>query len=175
MPQSPTRAQTSTVSRRNFLKGRREPDKPMVVRPPWSDEQSILGHCTGCGECISACPEKILFVDQNSMPTVSFDAGECTFCGACADACEEPVFDISRAEPWALKVSVLESCLLKSGITCQLCTDVCDADALRFNMRVRPSGAIELDVDACTGCGACIAPCPVSAIAVRDDRLGATA
>ena len=134
-----------------------------------------MDHCSACGDCLSACPQTILSADRNGRPELSFQCAECTFCGACADACPEPVFDDPRGAPWLLKASIAGSCLLKSGVTCQSCTDACEAEALRFDMRVRPSGAIRIELDACTGCGACVAVCPVSAITVRDDRHEAAA
>jgi ferredoxin-type protein NapF len=112
-----------------------------------------------------------LFTDNEGRPGVTFQNGECTFCGACAEACDVPVFNLNRNEPWPLLVSISNDCLLHSGVTCQLCTDMCDRQALRFDMRIRPSGAIIIDTKACTGCGACIASCPTSAIVVQDNRL----
>lgn len=165
------------LNRRNFLRGRVRPEPqqgvPSVdpIRPPWTEDATVQRLCTSCGDCVSACPEAILIKDQNGRPSVSFDGGECTFCGACVDACQDSVFDRARAVPWPLTVSINMGCLLNSGVMCQLCTDACDASALTFDMRVRPNGAVILDPDACTGCGACIAMCPVRAIEVDDQRL----
>lgn len=142
-----------------------------AVRPPWTDEAAIQQRCTGCGDCVSACPEAILIGGRDGGPIVSFDGGECTFCGACADSCQESVFDMAKAKPWPMTISINKGCLLNSGVTCQLCTDSCDASALEFDLRVRPNGAVVLDADACTGCGACIAMCPVTAIEIDDQRL----
>lgn len=170
------RASDPTLTRRDFLSGGTKAEqKAPVLRPPWTREKQVLDHCSACGDCLSACPQNILFADQRGRPEVSFQDAECTFCGACSDACPEPVFDVPRGDPWTLKASISGGCLLKSGITCQSCTDACEAEALRFDMRVRPSGAIRIDRDACTGCGACIAVCPASAITVRDDRREAAA
>ena len=164
------------LSRRDFLRGGSKTEsRAPAFRPPWTDDVRVVAHCSACGECLSACPQNILYADGDGRPAVSFRERECTFCGACADACRDPVFDIHRGRPWPLKVSISGSCLLMSGITCQTCTDACDASALRFDMRVRPSGAIEIDPDACTGCGACVGVCPVSAIAIRDGRQEAAA
>lgn len=155
------------VSRRNFLKAEIGGHKPqLTVRPPWSDEASVLAHCTSCSACIDVCPENIVFADTKGQPEIRFDDGECTFCKACASACDEQVFDISRLIPWPIKASVGKDCLLNSGVTCQICTDVCDPEALHFDMRVPPAGAIRLDLEACTGCGACVATCPTSALVV---------
>ena len=157
-----------TLSRRRFLRGQLEAGEDhLVIRPPWTNERDVLDHCTACGGCVAACPEKIILADECGKPTVSFADGDCTFCGKCVQACEAPVFDIARDPPWRNKVSITSECLLKSGVTCQLCTDSCDAEALRFDMRQRPAGAVRLDLDACTGCGACLSICPVSAIVLN--------
>jgi ferredoxin-type protein NapF len=171
----------SVVSRRNFLRGhmRSEPvqreEAVASIRPPWTDETSVQKNCTSCGECISACPEAILSKDLTGKPAVSFDGGECTFCGACAESCPETVFDRTWPAPWAMSVAINQNCLLQAGVTCQLCTDSCDAEALTFDLRVRPYGAVKLDEAACTGCGACISMCPVMAIDIIDQRAGTAA
>lgn len=155
---------TESITRRDLFRGGARPDPVQIVRPPWSDEESIRSACTTCGKCIAACPEGILRADETRKPQVDFAAGGCTFCGDCAGACEEPVFDVGGSPPWHLGVDIGSGCLLKSGVACQLCTDFCDAGALTFNMSARPVGAIAINEDLCTGCGTCIAACPVTAI-----------
>ncbi len=137
------------------------------LRPPWSSESSIRASCTSCGSCIQACPENILRRGRSGTPVVDFDAGACTFCADCAEACPEPVFDLSRS-PWDLTAEVQANCLLNSGVTCRTCTDVCEVAALRFELACGSVGRIKVETEACTGCGACIPVCPVSAIAVKE-------
>lgn len=119
---------------------------------------------------MQACPEGIIGFDGGNRPLIRFHGGECTFCMACAESCPEPVFDLTQAAPWPVTVSITDSCLNTAGIACQLCTDSCDPQALRMDLSVRPVGAIQLDVDACTGCGACLGSCPNDAIALNDPR-----
>ena len=148
--------------RRDVLGGR-----SLLHRPPWTNEASIRTDCTSCGHCLKACPEAILVSGPAGTPIVDFNFGACTFCGACVGACDENVFaDVIQA-PWSLAAEVGPRCLLKAGISCQSCTDACDEDALRFDLAVRPAGAIRLDLDKCTGCGACVAVCPVDAISMK--------
>lgn len=59
------------------------------------------------------------------------------------------------------------ACLLRRGVVCQTCVDVCDARALRYDMRGGGAGEVRLNQDACTGCGDCLPVCPVGAIALQ--------
>ncbi|SLN12776.1 ferredoxin-type protein [Roseovarius albus] len=155
---------TSAISRRDLFRGAASKPKP-VNRPPWV-EQEALSRCTSCSDCVSACPEGILSLDDKHLPKVDFSSTGCTFCGDCAAACSEGVFGETEGPPWKVRLNVTNKCLLQSGITCQVCTDYCDANALRFDLSQRPVGALVIDNDNCTGCGMCVGACPVSAISV---------
>ena len=165
-------AQDHAPSRRQFLTAR--PNRPAAeFRPPWTDERLLASRCTGCGGCIAACGERILEPGAGGLPRVSFNGGECTFCGACAAACDEGAFLADLAKPWPVTVVMANTCLLSAGIACGLCTDACAQTALRLDLSVRPVGAIHIDADACTGCGACLSACPNKSLALHDARQGA--
>lgn len=138
----------------------------VVQRPPWTDDTSVRKYCTSCGDCCNVCPEAILFKGPAGTPMLDFRSGACTFCRACADACTEPVFSGTAQKPWNLIAVPGESCLLKSGVSCRSCTDACDHEALKFDLRVRPIGAVIVNSESCTGCGACISVCPSDAISM---------
>lgn len=153
------------LGRRGFLKGLL-PSDPAVIRPPWSLEETIASACTGCGACISACPQAIIRLDARQRPEIDFSSSECTFCGACAEACPEPVFD--RARPGFQHIALIgDMCFAARGIVCQSCGDACPEAAIRFRPRRGGPALPELAVDQCTGCGACIAACPAAAIGTR--------
>lgn len=136
-------------------------------RPPWTDEAAVRNNCTSCGACISACPEKILLVGPAGTPALDFNRGACTFCGACAEACEDAVFRNTDEQPWTLVAGIGDACLLRKGVSCRSCTDMCDERALRFDLRAGPVGAIEVNAASCTGCGACVSTCPTDAITLE--------
>lgn len=158
------------VSRFNFLRGRFRGD-PDAVRPPWAAGfEAFAEACDRCDRCERACPERIIVQDRAGYPAMDF-AAACTFCGACADAC--PTGALKRIEgraPWGLKAVIGAGCLSFNGVDCRVCGDHCEARAIRFRPLGRGRWLPEIESGACTGCGGCVGPCPVKAIAVREDQ-----
>ncbi len=155
------------LSRRSFLRadpgGRRA-----APYPPWAvAEPRFLERCDGCRACVRACPEGILRAGWSGVPHVDFSRGECTFCAACVRACDRGALDGSMPRPWALRVCIGGQCLARQGVACGACVDACGPLALV--LRPAPGGVAvpEVDVQACTGCGACVAPCPVGAVTME--------
>ena len=149
--------------RRAFLTGR--PGR-VPVRPPWTGDATLLEACTGCAACVEACPSGILRIGAGGLPEVDFSQAGCSFCGACASACEPHLFAAVTTQPFAHVVAISEDCLARQGIHCQSCSEECEAAAIRFAPRLGGPPVPLLDADLCTGCGDCIATCPVGAIAV---------
>lgn len=45
--------------------------------------------CTGCNECVSACPSSaIKLVKNGEMAKLTLSYSDCILCGVCADVCE---------------------------------------------------------------------------------------
>jgi ferredoxin-type protein NapF len=63
-----------------------------------------------------------------------------------------------------LRVSIGAGCLTHDGVMCQTCKDACGDGAIRFVYGAGRVAQPLIDLDRCTGCGGCVAPCPVSAI-----------
>lgn len=155
------------VSRRQFMRGDFKARKK-TQRPPWAlAEESFLNACTRCGECISVCPTGIL-VKVRDYPEVDFKRGECTFCGDCATACKDGALQLagSKGTPWLIKAVIAQTCLPQRGVECRLCGDHCQEAAIRFSPRLGGPPVAEITTGSCTGCGACVAPCPVTAISL---------
>lgn len=155
-------------ARRNLLRARRT-DAPPPLRPPWTDAARMTAACTRCGECIRACPERVLTSGDGGYPAFdpTLSAGACTFCGACAEACDEAVFDRSATPPWTVRaVLSAETCLAAAGVHCQSCRDACLDGAVTIALRIGGPGLPAINTKACTGCGACVAPCPATAISL---------
>jgi ferredoxin-type protein NapF len=149
-------------ARRHLLTGRR-----LGTPPPWADPERLHDLCTRCGACERACPEGIVIASEGALPAIDFHRGECTFCGACAEACPLPIFD-RRGLPWAIRAAIGERCLTLRGVVCQSCADACPTRAIGFAPVVRSVPRPRVDLNACTGCGACVAGCPTAAITLRE-------
>ena len=134
--------------------------------PPWSLPEALFAErCTRCDDCVKACPTGLLVRGDGGFPVAAFAAAACTFCGDCAMACATGA--IARTEdqaPWNFGIAIAATCLPLQGVECRVCGEACDAGAIRFRPRVGGAALPEVDNAACSGCGACIAPCPVTAI-----------
>lgn len=141
---------------------------PPPRRPPWALAEGLfINACTRCKACVPVCPTRIIVIVRG-YPEVDFMRGECSFCGACAMACKDGALLNSGTQirPWSIKAEIANGCLALRGVECRICGDHCAANAIRFSPRVGGPPVPEIDAGACTGCGACVAPCPVAAIGV---------
>ncbi len=150
---------TDLLSRRSLLRGHaRHRAHP---RPPGAGA-GFEAACTQCGDCARACAPGIVLRDGDGFPVLDPRLGACTFCDDCARACPTGALVSGRAFPW--HVAVGAGCLSASGTDCRICEDQCDALAIRFRPALGGQSLLVIDTDACTGCGACVAPCPVGAL-----------
>lgn len=134
---------------------------------PWvSDAQAFVEECTQCGDCLTICPEKIIVKGDGGFPQIDFKEGECDFCGKCAEICKAPIFTPVTEQPWQKKAVINQHCLANQSIYCRSCAESCEAQALTFQIGI--SAVPKIDNKLCTGCGACVSPCPVNAVAVKE-------
>lgn len=156
------------LSRRGFLGGRIA--RPTACRPPWAlAEKDFLRACTRCNKCIEVCPTKIIASGDGGYPEVRFFQAGCTFCGLCREQCRDGALQLDRgtkAAPWLYQAVIGDQCLAQRNVECRICGEQCDAAAIRFSPRLGGPPIPEIDRQRCTGCGACVAPCPVGAVRV---------
>lgn len=155
-------------NRRAFLSARAFREDSSIVRPPGSVVPGFLDHCTKCGDCLEACPEAVIAIDQDGFPTFQPSDDPCTFCGQCALACPTEALQFERMADWPWRATIQEtSCLSINGVSCRVCQDNCEQNAIRFKLQTGGRADPALDSDACIGCGACVALCPVDAVALE--------
>lgn len=136
-----------------------------VIRPPWSPEEAqFVSLCIRCERCIQACETGVLQRGSGGYPVVDFQQGECTFCYSCAQTCPETLFLSHQDSAWAISVSIDQTCLAYQAVECRRCQDRCASAAIAFRPALGGIWLPQLNSPACSGCGACIASCPVSAI-----------
>lgn len=139
------------------------------TRLPWAKvDTEFTDACTQCGECIKSCETQIIVKGVGGFPSIDFEKGECTFCKLCVNACPEDVFLTTNEAPWQITAKINESCLANKNVECRTCADECEPQAIRFSLSVGRVAQPKLDSAVCTGCGACLSVCPVSAISMTD-------
>ena len=159
----------STSSRRGLFKrltlAAHTPDA-IALRPPGALlESEFLSLCERCDDCSKACPQQIIVRGDGGFPVLDFSRAGCTRCGECIQACQVDALsaDVKASlGEWVVN----ESCLPSQKITCQSCKDACDLQAISFPY-TSSSPMPVIDVNNCTGCGECVAVCPVNAIAIK--------
>jgi len=153
------------LNRRQFLQRRSNTASP--TRPPWSIAEAAFQHaCTRCGDCIRACPEHILVPESaHGFPMVDFRLGACTFCQLCLESCSHLAL-IPSNEPWQCLPHIVASCLPKQQVICTTCAEQCDEDAITFPALLGAVALPQIDANRCTGCGACVSPCPSESLGV---------
>ena len=150
--------------RRRLLRGGRDTSE---LRPPWlKAPSSFTEDCTRCGQCVELCPQQIVRVGDGGFPVVKFDLGECVLCGECTTRCEAGLFldAAERGAAWDHAAVIGERCLTHFGVLCRSCEDACEPRAIRFPLTAGLVAKPAVDTQICTGCGACIRPCPEQAI-----------
>ncbi|AAW86402.1 ferredoxin-type protein NapF [Aliivibrio fischeri] len=136
-------------------------------RLPWVENESVFtSKCTRCEKCINACEENIIVKGDGGFPIVDFTKGECTFCEGCANSCPEALFDLTAEPVFSHKISINENCLAKKSVECRSCSDMCETQAIRFQLQLGSVAQPKINFDACNGCGGCVAVCPTSAISM---------
>ena len=153
-----------------------------------------LNRCTGCLACTVACKAingvdvgnfwiKTLRIGPHPIEGGSGDYPDvemyflpvqCQHCKnpECVRVCPSGAFvKDDSAAPWDVLAHIGDACLARQKVECRVCGEACDVGAIRFRPTLGGVSQPELDNARCTGCGACVAPCPVCAIACRPASL----
>lgn len=160
------------------------------LRPPGAlEELKFVGLCVRCGNCLRACPSRVLVADSGEhglagllTPRIRFDSDYCREdCTACMDVC--PSGAIERhplSEKPELRIGLagvdMNVCLLGEDHECSVCARACPFEAISYVFSKAEYILIpRIDPKRCPGCGACEVACPtapVKAITVREKVSG---
>lgn len=136
-------------------------------RPPGAiTEAAFLLTCTRCGECVEACPTKVISLLPASAgaavgtPYIDPLQTACDLCGKCMPVCEpRALLTITDPRQVRMGTAVIEPahCWAHKGSICDICYQRCPFpnEAIRL-----VGGKPEVLADACTGCGLCAYACP---------------
>lgn len=116
--------------------------------------------CVGFDDCVNACPFDAMIARPDRPPLVDND--KCTGCGVCVETCPKNLISLLPADAKIVvrcsshdKGAVTRKHCLVGCISCKLCEKVCEANAIKIIDNLP-----RVDLELCTGCGACVAKCP---------------
>ena len=156
------------TNRRDFFRlFTKDKIESLIVRPPFvKNDKEFYNKCIECEDtpCILACEEEIIFIQEDTTPTINFEKRGCTFCEDCANACDRDVISLNNLyNVNSLNISFqinTSSCIAHNDTICFSCKEPCVDDAILFNGLFNPI----IDETKCTGCGFCYGRCPTKAI-----------
>ena len=151
------------------------------LRPPGAaPETQFAGLCVRCGNCVRACPARILRPDLGESgaagllaPLVRFETDFCRpGCVRCMEVCPSGAIGRPRGKGWkerklaapiGLAVVEMDLCWLVEDRECSICRQACPFDAITYAWNEATySRAPAIDPALCPGCGACEVACPAT-------------
>ena len=151
------------------------------IRPPFAlAELEFLLTCTRCGDCIDACPYRVLFplstrlgTSIGTTPAMDLVNKGCHLCAdwPCVSACEaealvipEPSEDSDTPPlPVLARASInTQTCFPYNGPECGACESSCPVPGALLWDQQRPC----IDEEKCIGCGLCREACIVDPSAI---------
>lgn len=141
---------------------------PELLWPPGAvtPADAFLERCTGCGDCVEACPPEAIFTveraDGRALPVLDPARQPCLLCDdvPCIPACPEDAL-AAVGPPEAIRIGIAKvnptSCVTFRGEVCTSCFDACPYPNQALMMI---GGRPLVGSSFCTGCGLCERACP---------------
>ena len=158
-----------------------------MIRPQGAmDEGQFAGICVRCGNCVRACPEKIIHPDFGGSgvagflaPIIRFDERYCMEdCTRCTEVCPTgALVPLDVDAKWETQIGIakvdMSVCLLSEERECSFCRSACPYAAIDilFDNETYTS-TVQVHPRKCTGCGACEVACPTTPRAIVVVPLG---
>lgn len=158
-----------SVSRRGLLRGlfgagkkiQQQIDESVIKRsdgrPPQAVAEALFMHlCSGCGDCVTACPYGIISL-QNNRPVLNIDFSACDTgsCLKCTEACATGALNFDIVADTSFNPIISSSCFGRRDASCRMCSYSCPSEALTFDPLNQPI----IDETNCDGCGQCKTAC----------------
>jgi len=152
--------------------------KHAPLRPPGATTEHLFtGVCLRCGNCIRACPSKIIHPDTGQSgvlgflsPVVRYEQDYCKKdCYACTKVCPSKALQplsLEQKQKYIIGTAQLDSAFcIYSTSDCRACINICPFDAIKvfFDKEAYESYPV-VNPAKCNGCGACEVRCPTKDI-----------
>ena len=150
--------------------------RPKLRPPGMQDSDQTAALCVRCGNCMSACPTKILALQDEHENLLEVGLPKLTIggpgvyclddCNACGSVCPSGAIaslPIEEKREWKIGLARLELdlCLLTWDRECGICRRECPRGAVSLVWSQEWYTQIPvIDEELCNGCGACVGMCP---------------
>jgi MauM/NapG family ferredoxin protein len=149
-----------------------------LLRPPGAvDEKRFTGICVRCGNCVRACPSKIIHPDVGEggltgllAPVIRYKKNYCLEdCIKCLQTCPTGALqslNLTQKRHYVIGEALVDAslCVLALGEKdCDACMRSCPYEAVQIHWDEDQYIAYPIvDAKKCNGCGACEIACPTS-------------
>ncbi|MEJ2230241.1 MAG: 4Fe-4S dicluster domain-containing protein [Nitrospirales bacterium] len=132
-------------------------EKTGWLRPPGAvEEEMFLERCTGCADCVEACPhDAIQTLSSNDTPVIFPEESPCQLCEdlPCIGACEtEALLPLESRFQVNMGVAKVWPKMCTAGNGCNACVSKCPTGAISMDFALFRIG---VDDVRCVGCGVC--------------------